>query len=102
MAGGYRVVLARGAHAQLRRVPARPRGGLTLTLQSIAAGEPEAGLLAVWKWGHVAACEILAARRLVLVCAILDRRALQAELLGPELDGEFRDRSAARFMHGRR
>jgi hypothetical protein len=37
----------------------------------------------------------------LLVYAILDRRTLEAELVGPALAGVFRERAAARFKHGR-
>ncbi len=102
MAGGYRVLLTRGAHADLNGLERHRRGRLTMWLGSVAAHEPPAGLLAVRSWVHLAACEVLERRRLVLVYAILDRHALQEELLGPKLSEELKDRQAARFMHGRR
>ena len=102
MAGAYDVRLARGARAALDALHRQHRGRMKMLLASVAATEPAAGLLTIRSWVHVAACEVLAERRVVLVYAILDRRVLRAELFGPDLTAELADRRMARWMHGRR
>jgi hypothetical protein len=73
-----------------------------MRLTSLAAREPRGGLVAVWSWFHVAACEVLPQHGVVLVYAILERRVLEEELLGEELTEVLQARDWARFMHGRR
>jgi hypothetical protein len=78
------------------------RGRLKMNLLRVAMAEPRSGLHAVYGFDSFAACEVLARRRVVLVYAVLPRRAAFRELFGAELDDEFRERSMARGMHGRR
>jgi hypothetical protein len=72
---------------------------MTMLLTEFACREPPGGLSTVWSWHHVAGCEVLAKRRLVLVYAIAEQRDLVADLLGPPLDRALRERRMKRWLH---
>jgi hypothetical protein len=96
----FRVVLSRRAAAQLDALGSRPRGMLILALGAIAARRPRDGLVNVWRADQIAACEVIAGERVVLVYAIQSATALRTVLFGEHLHREFRHLQMRRAIHG--
>ena len=82
MAVRYGVVLTRQAHRDLARVGSPDRGRLCMKVFSAAAREPPTGLMAIRSWRYLAACEVSAQSRRVLVYAVRSRKELGDELAG--------------------
>jgi hypothetical protein len=98
----FRVRLSTSAAAALRALGSRPRGMLIIALATAAAWEPRGGLLNIWVADELAACEVIARDRLVLVYAIRSRSSVNAALYGEELLQRLRRLGIRRAIHGRR
>jgi hypothetical protein len=95
----FRVAMSRRAAAELAALGSRPRGMLILALVAAAADEPRDGLLSLWCADQVAAAEVIASRRVVLVYAIRSGSSLRGALYGEELQRRFRQLGIRRVVH---
>ena len=98
----FRVQLSASAGAALQALGSRPRGMLIIALAAAAAWEPRGGLLSLWVAEHVAACEVIASDRVVLVYAVRSGDTLRDALYGQQLHRRFRRLGIRRAIHGRR
>lgn len=99
---GFRVRLSTPAAAALRALGSRPRGMLIIALAAAAAREPRGGLLSLWVADQLAACEVIASDRVVLVYAIRSRSSVNAALYGEQLLQRLTQLGIRRAIHGRR
>jgi hypothetical protein len=98
---GFRVLLSPSAAAALETLGSRPRGMVIMALTAAAATEPRSGLLSVWMAEQVAACEVMASDRVVLVYAMRSGTALRVALYGEPLHRRFKRLGIRRAIHGR-
>jgi hypothetical protein len=74
---------------------------MVTTLNRFAASGPAAGFRRVETPIHAAACQVLEDEALVLVYAVVSRRAILELVWGTEFDGRLRVRRCERLVHGR-
>jgi hypothetical protein len=72
---------------------------LIRTLAAVAMSEPGRGLLNLWVAQQVAACEVIASDRVVLLYAIRSADTLRDALYGDRLHRRFRRLGIRRLIH---
>ncbi len=87
MADPYEVVLGSKAAAELLALGPRRRAQLGHALVQLARAAPRQGLGAAWTWFDLAACELLAESRVVLVYAVVAWPDLRRALRGRRVTG---------------